>query len=271
MMGALCCPTFLSAQSASFINPAGTTIETRFTLPEGYKRVPVQKNSYAYFLRRLPMLPYDAVSNNSPPESQHVGALNLYPMNNMLKEIQLCVRLRGEYFFRREQYDKIGFSIVNFQRVFYREFVEGLMMTIGDKSYSTKQRLGVERYSSFNGYLGFVFINSDINTTLLDVQSVFINDIMPGDMFIQSGSSGGAVIVLDVAYNPSTGDRIFLLAKNHKPARVAYVLVNPKERWSGSPWYKVKTEGDKIVTPEFVFYKHDLRRFQDMMVTTAQK
>jgi len=86
---------------------------------------------------------------------------------------------------------------------------------------------------------------------------------MPGDMFIQAGLQGAAVVVLDVAYNLATGDRIFLLARTHKSSKTAWVLANPKEAWSGSPWYSIKTDGNKIVIPDFTFYKTDLRRYKE--------
>jgi hypothetical protein len=109
---------------------------------------------------------------------------------------------------------------------------------------------------------------------LADVQPVAnINDIMVGDMFIQETRPGygHAVVVLDVAYNPITKDRVFLLAKTNQPPQVAYVLLNPQEAWSGSPWYSINVEGDKIVTPDFVFNKKDLRRFKEVPTTTQRR
>jgi len=258
------------AQSASFINPLGTTVETRFMLPDGYERVPAPKNSYAYFLRRLQMLPYGTIYSNSSSEAHFAGMLNMVQINNMQQDIHLCVRLRAEYFFKQEQYDKIGFTISNFTRIFYVPWVEGLKLVINDKQHWTKQSAGVDRLRTFYNYLGFIFNHSDINTVQTDLQPISINNIMPGDMFIQISHPGKAVIVLDVAYNLTTGDRIFLLAKTYSAARTASVLVNPKEAWSGSPWYTIKVGENKITTPEFVFYKQDLRRFQGVLMTSKK-
>jgi len=261
----------MSAQSAAYINPSGTTVETRFILPKGYERVPAARNSYAYFLRRLQMLPYGTVYNNSSSESHYAGILNMPLMNNMLQDTQLCIRLRGEYLFKREQYDNIAFTISNLDRVFYVPWVEGLKLVINDKRYWTKQPKEVDRLRSFRNYLSFIFTHSNVNTLLVDVQSVPVNNIMPGDMFIRaSSSSGHAVIVLDVAYNPATGDRIFLLAKTYKSARTACVLINPKDAWSGSPWHTVKAGENRIATQGFTFYRQDLRRFQDVSMTTKK-
>jgi len=188
----------------------------------------------------------------------------------MQQDIHLCIRLRAEYLFKQEQYDKIGFTISNFTRIFYVPWVEGLKLVINDKQYWTKQTKDVDRLRSFTNYLSFIFANSNINTLLADIQSVSVNNIMPGDVFIQTNHPGQAVIVLDVAYNPVTGDRIFLLAKIYSTARTACVLVNPKEAWSGSPWYTIKTGENKIATPGYAFYKQDLRRFQGVVMTAKK-
>lgn len=268
LIGALCCRTSLSAQSAAYINPTGTTVETRFKLPDGYERIPAAKNSYVYFLRHLPMLPYGTNCCNDPSEAHYAGRLNIPAINNMLQDLHLCIRLRGEYFFRQEQYDKIAFTIINFKRLFYTPWVEGLDIVINDKRYRTKQPKNVDRLPSFRNYLTFVFSNTNAKTLLADVQPVPANNIMPGDMFIHADHPSYTVIVLDVAYNPKTGDRIFLLATTNKSTKTSCILVNPKEAWSGSPWYSIKAGETKLTTPEFVFNKQDLRRFQEMSMAS---
>ena len=270
MMGALGCHTSLLAQSAHYVNTAGTTVETRFMLPPGYERVPAARNSYAYFLRHLRMLPYNVTYNNDPSESYQVSTLNLPLIDNIQHDIHLCVRLRGEYLFSQGQYDKMAFSIV-IGRIFYVPWAKGLELEINDKPYWTQQPSGVDRLATFQNYLSFIFYNSNINTLLLDMQSVAIHNIMPGDMFVQAGLPGGAVIVLDVAVNPTTNNRIFLLARIHKSFQMVDVLVNPKETWNGSPWYNIETGDNKITIPDFVFYKTNLRRFQESYTATTTK
>ncbi len=262
---ALAFPISLSAQSVGYINPSGKTVETRFILPKGYERIPADKNSYTYFLRHLYLFPDGTVSGDNPPMGHSAGILNvdMAAIDRVQHDAQMCLCLRGEYLFEQEQYDKIAFTIITFEYIPYVEWVEGMLLVIKDKTYITKSYTSIERYRTFRNYLGFITTNADVFTLLVDVQPISINDIMPGDMFIQATRPGRVVVVLDVAYNPTTGDRIFLLARNCTPIRTAYVLVNP-EGWSGSPWYSVKTEGNKIITPEYVFYKRDLRRFREI-------
>ena len=82
-----------------------------------------------------------------------------------------------------------------------------------------------------------------------------------GDVLIQGGSPGHAVIVVDMAENPATGEKLYLLAQSYMPAQDIQVLVNLKER-DKSPWYTLKGEGS-ILTPEWGFTSADLKRFKD--------
>ena len=49
--------TFLYAET-NYVNKQGTTVETRDNVPAGYKRVSVEKGSFAEFLRNQKLKPY---------------------------------------------------------------------------------------------------------------------------------------------------------------------------------------------------------------------
>jgi len=260
LMGALCCRVAL-AQTSDYVNPSGMTIETRFKLPEGFVRLPAANTSYTSFLRNLRLRPDGTAYEHTPPEDKYAGIFHMVMPNDIRQDIHLGVRLWAEYLFSLKQYNKIIFSIkTSAEPPFsYAQWVRGLQLTIGDKLFSTKQTTDVDRLSTLHRYLGFIFDHYDVTAMMADVQRVSVNDIMPGDMFIQPVRSGYAVVVVDVAYNPVTGERIFLLAKNYKSAKSAFILV----QWGGSPWYSIKPDEDKLITPEFIFQKTNLRRFRD--------
>jgi hypothetical protein len=149
-------------------------------------------------------------------------------------------------------------------------WVEGLKMIIDGRTYWTKSPTDVNRYTTFKRYLEFIFTHGDIETLLDDVQRSSLEHILPGDMFIQITRPGHVVVVVDVAENTVTGDRIFLLAQSYKPAQSLHVLVNPNNT-ELSPWYSVADIDDKITTPEFIFYRRDLRRFREVPETPPKK
>ena len=79
-----------------------------------------------------------------------------------------------------------------------------------------------------------------------------------GDVFIQGGFPGHAILVVDMAVNGS-GKKLFLLVQSYMPAQEIHVLNNPVDSDS-SPWYKLDF-GEILYTPEWTFTRNDLKRF----------
>jgi hypothetical protein len=259
-----------------FINTAGQIIKNRFTLPPGYVRIPVEETSYATYLRNLPLLPHGSLvkyydGSPKPNNGIYVGVVFIdVGLEDLQQSPEICIRLRGEYLFKQQQYNKISFTISNHKRVSYVNWVEGLKMIIDGKTYWTKSPTDANRYPTFKRYLEFIFTHGDIETLLDDVQRSALEHIQPGDMFIQIARPGHVVVVVDVAENAATGDRVFLLAQSYKPAQSLQILVNPEDA-NLSPWYSVSAIDDKITTPEFIFYKRDLRRFREIPEVPPKK
>jgi hypothetical protein len=92
-----------------------------------------------------------------------------------------------------------------------------------------------------------------------ELKPVSMKDIQIGDVFIQGGSPGHAVVVIDMVENKDTGERRFLLAQSYMPAQEIHVLKNMANA-DGSPWYSNFLEGD-VSTPEWGFRVEDLKRF----------
>jgi hypothetical protein len=260
----------------SFINTEGQTVRTRFIPPPGYIREPADETSYTDFLLNLQLLPHGSPvkyydGTPKPNDDIYVAVVAIdVGLEDLQQAPEICVRLRGEYLFKQQQYNKISFTISNHKHISYVDWVEGLKMIIDGKTYWTKSPTDADRYVTFKRYLEFIFTHGDIETLLDDVQRGSLDRILPGDMFIQITRPGHVVIVLDVAENPDTGDRVFLLAQSYKPAQSLHVLVNPGNE-KLSPWYSTSDIDDKILTPEFIFYKRDLRRFREMPETSPKK
>ena len=80
-----------------------------------------------------------------------------------------------------------------------------------------------------------------------------------GDVFIRGGFPGHAVIVVNMAENRDTHQRVFLLAQSYMPAQDIHVLRNPTDS-ELSPWYPLDFD-DHLRTPEYRFRDDELRRF----------
>jgi hypothetical protein len=83
------------------------------------------------------------------------------------------------------------------------------------------------------------------------------NALQIGDVFIQGGSPGHAVIVVDMAQNKQKGEKKFILAQSYMPAQEIQILKNPKGE---GVWFSDR-ELDPLETPEWTFSIGSLKRF----------
>jgi hypothetical protein len=101
-------------------------------------------------------------------------------------------------------------------------------------------------------YAGTLSLSKELN-------SVDINNLQIGDVFIQGGRPGHAVIVVDVSINKETNEKLFLLAQSYMPAQETQILKNPNNPVI-SPWYNADFNGE-LNLPEWTFRSSDLKRF----------
>jgi hypothetical protein len=76
---------------------------------------------------------------------------------------------------------------------------------------------------------------------------------------VRGGSPGHAEIVVDLAEDPKTKARAFLLVQSFMPAQDMHITRNPTDP-TLSPWYRADF-GDSLVTPGYTFTRGELKRF----------
>ena len=212
-------------------------------LPAGFKRVADHPASFAAWLRGL-ILKQDKTVYlyNGLPKKNQLAQYAVLQMPRSNTDLQQCadvvMRLRAEYLFHSERYDEILFT------------------DFGGRQYAwtyKNDRTAFELYlNKVFGFCGSASLENQLST-VTDFSS-----IQPGDVLIRGGFPGHAVIVADLAVNDE-GEKIFLLVQGYQPAQDLHVLVNPVDKVV-SPWYKVSSS-DTIYTPEWVFYRSQLRRW----------
>ena len=248
-------------------NEAGKTIEARFQPPMGFVRQEVPSNSFAHYLQNLPLKPA-----NSPVhlfdgrlkgrQSVHAAVVD---MDTGDRDLQQCadavMRFRAEHLFAQKQYDQIHFNLTNGFKMDYTKWRQGYRVRVdGNKTEWYATNSTSTSYESFRKYLDFVFMYAGTLSLSKEMQPKQVKDLAIGDVFIQGGSPGHAVIVVDMAQNQATGDKIFLLAQSYMPAQDIHILQNPNDA-KLSPWYSITSPGDEVITPEWDFKKLQLRRF----------
>ena len=250
------------------INPEANTLEERFFVPEGYERVVVEENSFGKYLRTLPLKPHGSkVKYYNGEEKKRDVYEAVVDLDVGNRDLQQCadavIRLRAEYLFQEKRYDDIHFNFTNGFTAAYSKWRDGYRITVqGNNAGWVKTNASSTDYQDFRKYLDTVFAYAGTLSLAQELVPVKIKDMQIGDVFIQGGSPGHCVIVVDMAEHPGTGEKIFMLAQSYMPAQNIQILKN-LDNTAISPWYSLDF-GDVLRTPEWIFQKEDLKRFEDV-------
>lgn len=244
---------------------ADSLLFQRFLPPPGFARTVVSPNSFAHFLRHLPLKPAGSkvrYFNGEEKETPSVyDAVVDLPIGK--KDLHQCadaiIRLRAEYLWRTRQFDKIKFHFTNGFLVEYERWRKGGRIKFRqNKAFWTDSATPSDSYETFWAYLDVIFNYAGTLSLSKELQPKSIAELQIGDVFIRGGSPGHAVIVVDVAAD-SLGKKAFLLAQSYMPAQEIQILKNPSDPRL-SPWYSADF-GEKLATPEWTFRKAELKGF----------
>lgn len=266
----LCCLSafnFAACQKASpFIQAEGTNIETRVKLPNGFERVVAPAGSFAAYLRKVALKPAGSgvfLFNGLPKLAQvHVAVMDI---DVGTRDLQQCadavMRLRAEYLYAQKRYADIHFNFTNGFNCTYSKWREGYRIKVSGNQVSWYKKGAVDgTYKTFRSYLDMVYSYAGTLSLEKELKPIKYSEMNIGDVLIRGGSPGHAVIVVDMAQNAKTGEKLFLLAQSYMPAQDIHILQNPNDP-KLSPWYSTNSGGEAVLTPEWDFVKGNLRRF----------
>ncbi len=242
-------------------------IVNRVPVPEGYERVDAPAGSFADWLRHLPLKsgrPAVYLYNGKQKANQdaHFAVINIDVGD---RDLQQCadavIRLRAEYLYSKGDYDAIHFNFTGGHRADFTRWAKGYRPVVTNNAVEWNASAREDAsYASFRKYLIIVFAYAGSASLSRELQPVeTISDMQIGDVFIKGGFPGHAAIVLDMAANPTTHKKVFLLAQSYMPAQDVHILRNPANAES-NPWYELDF-GERLRTPEWTFAAKELMRF----------
>lgn len=247
------------------IDTSGRTIESRFNPPKGYYRKAMPQNSFAHYLRNLPLKPHGSpvrhYDGTIKPKKVHDAVVD---MQIGKKDLQQCadatMRLRGEYLYGLKKYDQISFTLTSGFVMDYSKWMEGNRIKVDGRNVYWKKTAGASNtYNDFLNYMEAVFNYASTLSLDKSLKKKNLNAIEAGDIFVIGGSPGHAVIVVDIAEN-TEGQKVFLLAQSYMPAQEIQVLKNYNNEGMG-PWYSAQFTG-ALETPEYTFHDNDLKGWE---------
>ena len=138
--------------------------------------------------------------------------------------------------------------------------MEGYRIRVsGNEARWVEQESRDASYGSFRKYLDVVFTYAGTLSLSQEMDRIDADELQPGDVFLRGGSPGHCVIVVDMAVDPETGRKVFLIAQSYMPAQDIHILKNPA-KGDGDPWYPLDF-GDTLDTPEWMFTADEVYRF----------
>ncbi len=263
------------AQEGPHIDPQGGTVAARFLPPAGFRRPAAAPDSFAAFLRSLPLKAqgaevrlFDGRIKANRGVYAAVVDLPIGPVpagRGGPRDLHQCadaiIRLRAEYLFSQRRFDEIRFRFGSGFPAEYARWRRGGRIAVrgNDARWVAGGAPGDGR-RSFWRYLETVFAYAGTASLARELAPAPGNDPRIGDIFIQPGHPGHAVIVVDRAVD-SRGGAVFLLAQSYMPAQEIHILANPADA-DLSPWY-ASGFGETLETPEWTFRAQDLMRFPE--------
>lgn len=257
-------PGITEAPEQSFIIPEGETLSKRFKVPDGFTRVESGEESFAYYLQNLPLKPDGAkVKYHDGREKTRNVYLAVVDFTLGERDLQQCadavMRLRAEYLYSKERYQEIRFNFVSGFNAEFSKWSEGKGISVDGNNVSWNSNSNNNgSYESFQKYLDIVYAYASTLSLEKELITKPFSELSIGDVFIKGGSPGHCVIVVDMAVNESTGEKIFMLAQSYMPAQDIQILKGDIEV---SPWYSANIE-DTLKTPEWTFDISQLKTWE---------
>ena len=224
-------------------------------LPRGAQRVKTS-DPFARFLRSLPLRPTGSpvLLFTGAHKNNQRAHLRVIDMDVGNQDLQQCadalMRLRAEFLYRSGQAHRIAFTMTNGQRVEFSRWQSGERPVLRGQRFQFLRRAAQDSsYRNLRAYLNFVYTYA--GTASLERELIRRKgEWQIGDVLIQGGFPGHAIMILDQARSDS--DSYVLLGQSFMPAQEFHVLHHPDH---AGGWYSVRAleQSGHARTPEWDF------------------
>jgi hypothetical protein len=248
--------------------PGAAALDQLAEPPDGYERVSVSDGEFGELLRELPIRldrrtvrSHDGRRLNSPS-----AGVALLPM---LGGVQECadsiIRLYAEHLWREGRRSEIAFHFTSGDRSAWEDWVDGERFDISGSEVERRQGSPREPTRGvFREYLQHLFTYAGTMSLNHDARRLQPDEpTRPGDFFLQPGSPGHVVLVLDVAESDD-GRRVALVGQGFIPAQEFHVVRDRGGATVDGLWFELPREsGETLDTPSWSAFTHGQRwRFE---------
>ena len=238
---------WLDLQEGDLEAMALTTLERHIKAPEGYTRDAVEPHSYAAYLRELPVrtdrkevLLYDGSASS-------MTSGGVIPLDLGDRDLHQCadsvIRLYAEYLWSQDRAEEAAFHYTSGDLARWRDWRSGKVLKVkGRDVIQVSAKASPDTHEAYRSWLDKVFTYASTRSLHRDAERVERAEaLQAGDFFLQGGSPGHVVMILDVAKN-ERGERVALIGQGYLPAREFHVVRNDRGGALEQLWFELSEE-----------------------------
>jgi hypothetical protein len=223
------------------------SLAERVAPPPGYRRTAAADGSFAAWLRGMPLREAGSPVrlHDGSAKRYQAGAFAVVDLDVGARDLQQCadavIRLRAEYLRAAGCAERVAFDFTSGHPARWSDWSAGQRPVVSGSRVSWERRAAADSsYASFRRYLDAVFTYAGSLSLARELQPVADPaDVRAGDVFIQGGSPGHAVLVADTAKD-AQGRTAFLLLQSYMPAQDVHLLQNLTD--AADPWYTARRQ-----------------------------
>ena len=239
-----------------FLDPSDLNIEKfdtiieRISPPTGFKRVPVDSNSFGFWLRQMPLLAENSHVKDyknrifKKSSDSTVAAVVAYNIKgrNLEQCMDILLGLWAAYLIEKGWQGEIKFPLPDGLMLSWSDWAKGIRPKFkGAHFYLDKNTKPDSSDRNFRRYLNTIFEYSSSQTFYHYYKTIDPTDLRVGDFIVKKGDKGHAVIIIDLARDEN-GNLVALIGQGDTPACQFYLLNYKK----GNPWFPVEISTDVL-------------------------
>lgn len=210
--------------------PELTTLDRHIATPEGYTRQKIEdRMSYAAYLRGLPVRTDRENVLLYTGEKVWMPSAGVIPLDLGKRDVHQCadsvIRLHAEWLWSIDREDEAAYHYTSGDLAAWKDWKKGKVLKVkGNKVLQVSSTKSPDTHDAYRKWLDKVFTYASTRSLHRDSKKInSSSDLQSGDFYLQGGSPGHVVMILDIA-EATDGSRVALFGQGYLPAREFHVI-----------------------------------------------
>jgi hypothetical protein len=241
-----------SVEGSITVGPSPKTIAS-IPPPAGFHRLPTAPQSFANWLRQLPLKPtpspvldYRGRIHKKSTDTTLATVIDLDVKGKRMQQcMDILVRLRAEYLWKQQAYHLISFPLPGGYVLHWTDWASGLRPRFRGIEMQLQQVSQPDSSRrNFENYLKIIFAESHSQQFYHAYPQIEPAMVAIGDFIVKKGVKGHAVLIVDMAEN-TNGNKVALIGHGDTPA-CEFHLLNFRKN---NPWFPLDFSQTSLPLP----------------------